>query len=156
MSNSYGAGRTEQFHRQLHFVKAVLSVAEALFFLIIVPEIYLQLAAAYPGVSLGASAGMASTALFIGSVFIALNFGAQLLGNERLPGLCLRILSLIAIAFYLVEVLGRAFTIAFPGSFWLTANIYPVTRILAIIALMNILPAVAEYFEGRRHFIPRD
>jgi hypothetical protein len=156
LSNSYGSGRAERFHRHLHFVKAILSLVEALLFLIIVPALYLQLAAEYPGIGLAASAGMAGTALFIGSVFIVLNFGAQLLGNERLPGLCLRILSLIVIAFYFVAVLGRAFTIALPGSFWLTASIYPVTRILAAISLLNALPSAAEYFEARRRIMPAD
>ncbi len=135
----------------LHTAGAIISSLTSAMFFIIAPMLYLQLASAYPQLGFDSMSLWTQSAILAGSLFMFLNAGAVLLGNERIVGVMLRAASQAAIAYYAVSVLGRTFTITVRGGYHLSMAIYYVALIMAALALLRILPAFVEYIEYRHH-----
>ena len=135
----------------LHISGAILSSLTSALFFIFAPILYMQIASAYPQIGFDSMSVWTQSAILIGSAFMFLNAGAVLLGNERIAGVLLRAASQVAIAFYVLSVIGRTFTITVQGGYHLSMAIYYIALIMASLALLRILPSFIEYVEYRRY-----
>lgn len=135
----------------LHIAGAVLSSATSALFFILAPILYMQAASSYPQLGFNSMSVWTQSAILLGSIFMFLNAGAVLLGNERIAGVILRAASQVAIAYYVISVVGHPFTITVQGNYHLSMAIYYIALILASFALLRIIPSFVEYLEYRRY-----
>ncbi len=143
--------------RRLHARQAVLSALKNSAVFLLAPVIAIHLLTLYTassGIAVASSVtDVARTITYLGIGITAAAVASAFLGNERLSGLVLRIVSQGLTAVYALYVIGRGYSFIIAGKVSMTLDIYPVALSIAVIALLRILPPLLEYLEkmGRRH-----
>ena len=86
---------------------------------------------------------------YLGAAIAICSFIAALLGNERLAGLGMRLVTQLLVALYAVYIIGRSYSFVVDGSVSLAFSIFPIAAAFALIALLKFVPSVFDHLDKK-------
>lgn len=138
----------------LHVPGAALSAVKNILLFMIFPVAMLQLYGwLISNYSIPISSNLTSISMdvsYIGAAIAISSFLASLLGNERLAGLGMRLVTQLLVALYAVFIIGRSYSFVVDGSVSLGFSIFPIAAAFALIALLKFVPSVFDHFDKNR------